>query len=79
MKTGTADAGICNYLTSVQYGLEFVPIAKERYELVFRKSMLSNPLMSALVDAISSPIFAEALEARGGYDLTLTGTVRTLP
>ncbi|MFA5397271.1 MAG: molybdopterin biosynthesis protein [Methanogenium sp.] len=79
VKTGTADAGICNYLTSVQYGLEFVPIAKERYELVFRKSMLSNPLMSALVDAISSPIFAEALEARGGYDLTLTGTVRTLP
>ncbi|HII99306.1 MAG TPA: molybdopterin biosynthesis protein [Methanoregula sp.] len=75
---GFADAGMCTSGIATAEGLRFVPVASEDYELVVQKEMLNDPRISTLVSLIKSPRFYAILQKKGGYDLTLTGTIREL-
>jgi putative molybdopterin biosynthesis protein len=79
VKAREADAGMCVYSAAQAFGLRFVPVAQERYEIAIRKSHTGDPRVITLCDAIASPEFKEILGRLGGYDMTETGVRRALP
>lgn len=79
VKSGEADAGMCVYSAARALGLEFVPVASERYELALPEENLADPRIEVLVKAIRSDGFRAILEKLGGYDSTETGVLRQLP
>lgn len=77
--TGEADAGMCVASAARVLSLPFVPVAKERYELVLRTEHLQDSRLAVLIEAIGSPQFSSVLARLGGYDLKETGVRRILP
>jgi putative molybdopterin biosynthesis protein len=78
IQNGFADAGMCTSGVASAAGLRFVPVAHEDYELAIRRDQLEDPRIRTLVALIRSPAYRAVLSAIGGYDLSLTGTVREL-
>ncbi len=76
---GRADAGLGIQAAALAYGLDFAPLALERYDLVFPEEVWKTPACQALVEAIRSPAFRAAVEAVGGYETGETGEVRWVP
>ena len=73
---GDADVGIGNEKVSKQVdNIDFIPLQKERYDLVIKKSDLNNPIYKSIIDIISSKEFKKELEGLGGYDLKDTGRI----
>jgi len=79
VKTGEADAGMGVYSAAKALGLQFVPVAQERYEIVLRASHKNDPRVQALLETIESAEFKATLEQMGGYDTHETGVRRTHP
>ncbi len=67
VKSGEAEAGMCVFSAAKALGLEFVPVASERYELAIRREHLDDPRVAALCATISSPAFKAILDRLGGY------------
>ena len=55
--------------------LGFVPLTRERFDLVIPKESFFQPPIQALIEAIRSERFRRELERLGGYDWTQTGRV----
>ncbi|MDN5347085.1 MAG: molybdopterin molybdotransferase [Clostridia bacterium] len=72
---GTADAGLGLYAVARAFGLEFIPIATERYDLCFPREVWETPAVQELVRVMRSPEFQKQVEALGGYDLSRCGEV----
>lgn len=71
---GKATVGLGISPAAMAYGLGFVPLGKERYELVIPLAEWDTPSVRALRSVVSSPSFREAVEAMGGYDVSEMGT-----
>jgi len=78
IRNGFADAGMCTSSIASANGLRFVPVADEDYELAVRIDQCGDPRIRKLVSLIQSPVYHALLEKIGGYDLTLTGSIRRL-
>ncbi len=72
---GTADVGLGIYSAAKAYGLDFVPVAEERYDLLMRKDFYHSPLGEALLQAITSPDFQREVASLGGYNLRDVGKI----
>ena len=76
VKSGLADAGIGVQSVASICGLDFVPLQRERYDLVIPKAhyeTLSG--LRVLLDTIVSKPFRDELDALGGYDTREIGKV----
>jgi molybdopterin molybdotransferase/putative molybdopterin biosynthesis protein len=76
VKAGLADAGIGVRAAASICGLDFVPLQRERYDLVIPKTyyeMLDG--LKILLDTIVSKPFRDELEALGGYDTRQSGNL----
>jgi putative molybdopterin biosynthesis protein len=78
IRNGFADAGICTSSIASASGLRFVPVAYEDYELAVRRELLTDPRIGMLISLIRSPAYRAILGKTGGYDVSLTGIIRTL-
>jgi putative molybdopterin biosynthesis protein len=78
IRNGFADAGMCTSSVARANGLRFVPLAHEDYELAIRREMLEDTRIRKLVSLIQSPEYCTILTKIGGYDVSLTGTIRGL-
>ena len=72
---GTADAGLGILAAARALKLDFVPILKERYDLVIPREHYESELLRPLLDVIGRPDFRHRVEALGGYDTTQMGEV----
>jgi molybdate-binding protein/DNA-binding transcriptional regulator YhcF (GntR family) len=70
---GEADAGLGIYAAAAAYGLHFIPLTQERYDLIFLESVWQTPTAQMLAAIIRSAAFKEAVAALGGYDTAVTG------
>lgn len=70
---GLADAGLGLYAAARAFGLAWVPVARERYDLVTLAEWRQHPPLSWLLDIVSSSEFKTIVGALGGYDTTHTG------
>ena len=74
IRDGLADVGIGVESAAQHYGLEFIPLREEHYDLILRKDVLaSHPMISRLFDVMVSRPFRQELQALGGYNLTEIG------
>jgi len=78
IRNGFADAGVCTSSVAEAYGLQFVPIANEDYELAVKREMLNDSRICTLISLIRSPTYKSLLEKTGGYDIMQTGMIRSL-
>jgi molybdate-binding protein/DNA-binding XRE family transcriptional regulator len=72
---GTADCGIAPRSAARCFGLDFVPLAAERFDLSFTKASLELPAAKAVLDLLNRSNLRRKLEIIAGYDATHTGEV----
>lgn len=76
VKSGKADAGIGIYAASVALGLDFIPIAGERYDIVVPEELFDDEKIRAVLDIIETDReFRAAVMRLGGYDVSDMGRV----
>ena len=74
IKAGLADVGIAVCSVAWICGLDFVPLQRERYDLLIPKSYYQTLTgLRVLLETIVTKPFREELEALGGYDTRHTG------
>ncbi len=74
--TGVADAGLGVLSAANALGLDFVPVAKERYDLAVPADFMETELMKALLQIIrEDEEFKKAVTELGGYDVSDMGNV----
>lgn len=71
--TGAADAGLGIYAAAKALNLDFIPLAKERYDLIIPTDLLADSKIQALLEIMSSQDFQSQVLAQGGYELDFIG------
>jgi molybdate-binding protein/DNA-binding XRE family transcriptional regulator len=74
VRGGLADAGVGVRAAALAYGLDFVPLGEERYDLVIPNHFLDLPAVAALLDVLRRPALQQQVELLGGYDVAPMGT-----
>ncbi len=64
---GAADAGIAIRSAAAAFGLGFIPLAVERFDLVIPRTLATDPRVERLVDTLGSRTFRRELDTVGGY------------
>jgi len=64
---GAADVGIALATVARAHGLDFLPLAEERFDLVVAKELSSDPRVVRLLETIASRTFRRELESLGGH------------
>jgi len=72
---GTADCCIAPRSASRCFGLDFVPLAVERFDLSFTPASLQLPAAKALLDLLNHSNLRRKLQCIAGYDTAHTGDV----
>jgi putative molybdopterin biosynthesis protein len=70
---GRADAGLGVLAAARAFGLDFVPVTKEPYDLVLERASLDAELLAPLWNLLASAKFRSEIDALGGYDTSETG------
>jgi putative molybdopterin biosynthesis protein len=70
---GRADCGLGVLAAARAFGLGFVPVAKEPYDLVILKEGIEDELLAPLWSLLESPDFRRSVEELGGYDTSEMG------
>jgi putative molybdopterin biosynthesis protein len=71
---GRADAAFGLRADATRYGLDFVPLAVERYFLAFPKAAAKEPALQAFLEAVRGREFAQCVGRLPGYDAAKAGT-----
>ena len=72
---GEADVCLATGSAARTFGLDFVPLNSERYDLVMRRGSLQMPAVKAFLDVLQLATLRRKLEVLAGYDTTETGTL----
>ena len=72
---GSADAGMGIYSAAKLYGLDFLPICIEEYDLLIPDHAYDTPLVQRLIAVLKSDAFREKLTEMGGYTLDRPGEI----
>lgn len=73
--TENADCCLATRSAAQTFGLGFVPLRSERYDLVMRKRTLELPAAQVFVDVLQRAALRRKLEVLAGYDTTQTGSI----
>jgi putative molybdopterin biosynthesis protein len=76
VRTGRADCGVASRSVAVPAGLDFIPVAWERFDLAMRMRDYFMTGVQVLVAFVRTPTFLARAAELGGYDVAATGTVR---
>jgi putative molybdopterin biosynthesis protein len=70
---GAADTGLGIHAAAEALGLDFIPVTKERYDLVIPRAYLDDEKIRILLEIIRSDEFKKKAMAMGGYEVHETG------
>lgn len=70
---GEASVGLGIHAAAAAYGLDFAPLAQERYDLVIPGRVWNTPAVQVLLTVVRSTRFKESVLTLGGYDTAETG------
>jgi putative molybdopterin biosynthesis protein len=70
---GRADCGLGVLAAARAFGLDFVPVAKEPYDLVLLNASIEDPLLKPLWTLLEDDEFRRAVTDLGGYDTSEMG------
>jgi molybdate-binding protein len=69
---GAADAGVATRDAAIAYGLDFVPLAEERYDVAIPRGGLEDPRVERLLDGMTASAFRREIQSLG-YDVRGSG------
>lgn len=73
---GDADVAVGNEKIALQVeNIDFIPLQKERYDLVVKKEQAGTPEVAAMLQILRSARFQNEFKSIGGYDLSDIGKV----
>jgi len=73
---GIVDVGVGSVKASLQVrDIDFIPLRRERYELVIKKEDINRAPFQAVLEILKSLAFKTELQGLGDYDLSETGTI----
>jgi DNA binding domain, excisionase family len=73
---GEADVALGNEKAALQVrGVDFIPLQKERYDLVITKNRMEESKLNTIIQILQSPLFKSELLGLGDYDLSDTGQI----
>ncbi|MGB8647102.1 MAG: substrate-binding domain-containing protein [Anaerolineae bacterium] len=75
VSSGAADAGPGLRAIAAEWGLEFVSLGEERFDLVVPRREFDSPRVQSLLDAMHDQEFRRAAAGLAGYDLSQSGRV----
>ena len=73
VSSGDADCCIATRSAAQAFGLDFIPLATERYDLVFPMRYGEFPAVHSLLDVLNRSALRRRLETLAGYDTSHTG------
>ena len=73
--SGSADAGMGIYSAAQLYGLDFIPICIEEYDLLIPESCWDTPQVQQMIATLKSDAFREKLLRLGGYTVENPGEI----
>lgn len=73
---GDADVAVGSEKAALQVeNVDFIPLQKERYDLIIKKDDINKPPFQAVLEILNSKEFQEELRGIGGYDISDTGKI----
>ena len=75
VKSGVADTGIAILASAKALDLDFIPLAKEQYDIIIPKAFLELPIIKDLLSVIKSKEFRYRVTQLGGYDASKSGEI----
>ena len=75
LASGSADAGMGIYSAAQLYGLDFLPVCIEEYDLIIPDHAWDSPMVRQMVATLKSQAFREKILAMGGYTLDRPGEI----
>jgi putative molybdopterin biosynthesis protein len=73
---GNADTALGIRAAAKAVGLAFIPMKKEKYDIILREKDLEDEKIQAIIDIINSDSFKERVNQLGGYDTKKSGTIK---
>jgi molybdate-binding protein len=73
VQAGQADCCIATRAAARVFGLGFIPLVSERYDLAIRRQHLDMPSIQTLLDTLNRSNYRRELESLGGYDTRAAG------
>lgn len=73
--SGAADCGMGIFAAAKALDLDFLPVAKERYDLIVPNKFLDDPKIKTLRYLINNQVIQDKITALGGYETILTGQI----
>ncbi len=70
-----ADVCVATRSAAQTFGLDFIPLHSERYDLVMRKRTAELPSVKAFLDVLQRAALRRKLEVLAGYDTSQTGAL----
>ena len=70
-----ADVCLATRSAAQTFGLDFIPLHSERYDLVMRRRTADLPAVKAFLDVLQRAALRRKLEALAGYDTSDTGVL----
>ncbi len=75
--SGRADVGLGILASAKALNLDFIPVSRERYDLVIPSDLFKDERIALLLEIIHSSPFIEQVLALGGYEVEETGKVQS--
>ena len=69
------DTGVATKTVAQLLGLDFVPLVRERFDILIPKACFFSPAIQILVSIVGSREFRNRVEAMGGYDASESGRI----
>jgi excisionase family DNA binding protein len=79
IRAGHADCGVATRAVAEAAGIDFIPVAIERFDLLMRQRDSYRPRLQRLLRFLGTPGFARRAAELGGLDVTRAGQVRWAP
>lgn len=73
--SGSADAGMGIYSAANLYGLDFIPICLEEYDLLIPDHAWDTPQIQQMIATMKSDVFKEKILSLGGYTVENCGEI----
>ncbi|MEB0011295.1 substrate-binding domain-containing protein [Glaciimonas sp. Gout2] len=77
--SGMADVGFGVQTAAARFGLEFIPLVRERYFFALPIAAMQDPLIQQIITTIQTDTFREVVNQLAGYDGSATGDILSLP
>lgn len=75
---GNADTALGIRAAAEACNIDFIPIKKEKYDLILREKDLEDERVKKVIEIIKSQAFKDSVNELGGYDTRLSGSVKII-